>query len=102
MTTASSPPLVLCISGHDPGGGAGLQADIEAVGAQGAHALGVITALTVQDTRNVRRVEPVAIDIFADQLELLLADSRIAAIKLGLLGSTAQVPVILDLSLIHI
>ncbi|MGB0220707.1 MAG: bifunctional hydroxymethylpyrimidine kinase/phosphomethylpyrimidine kinase [Sinimarinibacterium flocculans] len=96
MTTASSPPLVLCISGHDPGGGAGLQADIEAVGAQGAHAMGVITALTVQDTRNVRRVEPVAIDIFADQLELLLADSRIAAIKLGLLGSTAQVPVILD------
>lgn len=96
MNTAATRPLILCISGHDPGGGAGLQADIEAVGAQGAHALGVITALTVQDTANVRRVEPVPLDIFAEQLALLLADSRIAAIKLGLLGSPAQVPAILS------
>ncbi|MES0874898.1 bifunctional hydroxymethylpyrimidine kinase/phosphomethylpyrimidine kinase [Sinimarinibacterium thermocellulolyticum] len=90
------PPLVLCLSGHDPGGGAGLQADIEAVGAQGAHALGVITALTVQDSRDVRRVEPVSAALFAEQVNLLLADSRIAAIKLGLVGSAEQVPVILD------
>jgi len=79
-------PLVLCLSGHDPGGGAGIHADIEAIAAQGAHALTVITALTVQDSRNVRRVEPVA--------AALLADSRIAAIKIGLLGSAAQLPVI--------
>lgn len=94
--TSSTPKLVLCISGHDPGGGAGLQADIEAVGAQGAHALGVITALTVQDSRNVRRVEPIPVGIFAEQLELLLADSEIAAIKLGLLGSPDQAAVIRD------
>lgn len=88
-------PRVLCISGHDPSGGAGLQADIEAVAAQGAHALGVITALTVQDTQNVRRVQTVAAELVGEQLELLLADCRIGAIKLGLLGDAAQLPPIL-------
>ena len=46
-------PVVLCFSGLDPSGGAGLQADIEAVGSQGAHAAVVCTALTIQDTRKV-------------------------------------------------
>jgi hydroxymethylpyrimidine/phosphomethylpyrimidine kinase len=98
MTTSPASPakLVLCLSGHDPGGGAGLQADIEAIGAQGAHAMGVITALTVQDSRNVRRVESIPPSLLAEQIELLLADSEISAIKLGLLGSADQVPVILD------
>lgn len=95
MTLLSS-PSVLCISGHDPCGGAGLQADIEAVAAQGAHALGVITALTVQDTRDVHRVKPVAPALIAEQLALLLSDCRIDAIKLGLLGDAAQVPHILQ------
>lgn len=94
--TPTSPPLVLCISGHDPSGGAGLQADIEAVAAQGAHALGVITALTTQDTRDVLRVMPVAPALVGEQLERLLGDCRIGAIKLGLLGDAAQVPHILQ------
>lgn len=92
----NSPPAVLCISGHDPSGGAGLQADIEAVAAQGAHALGVITALTVQDTRDVHRVKPVAPALIGEQLALLLSDCRIDAIKLGLLGDAAQLPHILQ------
>jgi hydroxymethylpyrimidine/phosphomethylpyrimidine kinase len=86
--------IVLCISGHDPSGGAGLQADIEAVGAQGAHALGIVTALTSQDTCNVRRVRPVAAAILAEQLELLLADCPVHAIKLGLIGDADQIPAI--------
>lgn len=94
MSRFESPPVVLCISGHDPSGGAGLQADIEAVAAQGAHALGVVTALTSQDTDNVRRVKAVAPALIAEQLELLLADCRIDAIKLGLLGDAEQVPAI--------
>ena len=53
MTTYTSRPVVLCLSGHDPSGGAGLQADIEALQAQGCHAAPTVTALTVQDTANV-------------------------------------------------
>lgn len=89
-------PLVLCFSGHDPTGGAGIHADIEAVGANGAHALTLITAHTAQDTENVSRVSAVAPILLAAQVQALLGDCRIAAIKLGLLGDSAQIPVILS------
>lgn len=91
------PPLVLCCSGHDPTGGAGIQADIEAVAAQGARALSLITALTVQDSHNVRRVEPVAAELLAEQAAVLLADCRPAAVKIGLIGDAAQLPVLAEL-----
>lgn len=92
----SDKPLVLCVSGHDPVGGAGIQADIEAVAANGGHALSLITALTVQDTTNVQRVSPLPALLLAQQLQLLLADCTIAAVKIGLLGDAAQIPVILE------
>lgn len=94
MSTQTEPLArrqVLCISGHDPSGGAGIQADIEAVAMQGAHALGVITSLTTQNTRNVSRVKPIAPGLLQEQLETLLEDCSIHAIKLGLLGSADQV-----------
>ncbi|HEY9545850.1 MAG TPA: hydroxymethylpyrimidine/phosphomethylpyrimidine kinase [Solimonas sp.] len=97
MTTPSNLPTVLCISGHDPAGGAGIHADLEAVAAQGAHALTVITALTVQDSGNVYRVEPVAAPLLVEQLQRLCADSQIAVVKLGLLGNAPQVAVIANL-----
>lgn len=84
-------PLVLCCSGHDPGGGAGIHADIEAVGANGAHALTAITAHTVQDTQDVVRVVAADPEILKAQIETLLADSAIAAIKIGLLAEAAQI-----------
>src|SRR3546814_19344559 len=90
MTTPSNLPTVLCISGHDPAGGAGIHADLEAVAAQGAHALTVITALTVQDSGTVYRVEPVAAPLLVEQLPRLCAGSQIAVVKLGLLR-TAQI-----------
>lgn len=89
-----SKPAVLSIAGHDPTGGAGIQADIEAIGAQGAHALTLITALTVQDTCNVRRLQSVAAELLAQQATCLFADCPVAAIKLGLLGDVGQVPLI--------
>ncbi|HZR37293.1 MAG TPA: hydroxymethylpyrimidine/phosphomethylpyrimidine kinase [Nevskia sp.] len=89
-----SPPLVLCLSGLDPGGGAGLQADIETVAALGGHALGLATCLTVQDSRDVARVVPVEPGLLAEQLEVLLADMTPQAVKLGLLGDAAQLPLI--------
>lgn len=87
-------PLVLCFSGHDPGGGAGIHADIEAIGALGGHALTIITAQTVQDTNNVSRVVPTEITLLAEQIVALSADSVISAIKVGLLGDAAQISVI--------
>jgi len=87
-------PQVLCLSGLDPTGGAGVQADIEAVAGCGGHALGVVTALTAQDSRNVEVVEAVSPTLLARQLDLLLADCRVDAVKIGLLGSAAQLAVI--------
>lgn len=92
----ASPSLVLCFSGHDPSGGAGLQADIETVAAFGGHALSLVTALTVQDTLNVQRVIPTAPELLAEQFDLLWRDCRPQAIKLGLIGDAAQLPVIVD------
>ena len=95
-TPMTRAPAVLCLSGHDPTGGAGIQADIEACLAQGVHAFTVVTAHTVQDTRNVRRVSAVPPLLIADQVEALAQDGRIAAIKVGLLGDAQQVPVLVD------
>lgn len=92
---ASERPLVLCCSGHDPSGGAGIHADIEAVAANGAHCLSLITAHTVQDTQDVVRVSSVAPILLASQIETLLADCKISAIKIGLLGDAQQIPVLL-------
>ncbi|HWY24270.1 MAG TPA: hydroxymethylpyrimidine/phosphomethylpyrimidine kinase [Nevskia sp.] len=86
---------MLCLSGLDPTGGAGLQADIEAIAALGGHALGLVTALTVQDSRNVAAVHAVDPSVLAAQLDCLLADCRPAIAKLGLIGDPAQLPVIL-------
>jgi hydroxymethylpyrimidine/phosphomethylpyrimidine kinase len=94
-------PNVLCLSGHDPSGGAGLHADIEAIAAQGAHAAGVLTCLTRQDTRNAYGVTPLDAEEFAAQIEVLEADMRFAAFKVGLVGSAAQVEVIADLAQRH-
>lgn len=89
-----SSPRVLCLSGLDPVGGAGLQADIETLVAHRIHTLSLVTALTVQDSRNVRRVVATDPALLDEQLSVLLADARPDAVKLGLLGSAAQLPVI--------
>lgn len=94
MLQRTDTPKVLCLSGHDPTGGAGLQADIETVAALGGHALGVITAYTIQDTRNVRRVAAPPLAWLREQLAVLRADVPVAAIKIGLLGETRQVALI--------
>ena len=79
---------ILAIGGHDPGGGAGIQADIEAIAANGGHAVTAITALTVQDTVNVSRIEPVPVDLFCEVLDVLDKDFTFDAIKIGLIGDT--------------
>lgn len=83
-------PCVLVFSGLDPSGGAGIQADIEAIAAQGAHALSVVTALTVQDNERVHEVVPVDAALLARQAALLLGTMPIRAVKLGIPGSLAN------------
>jgi len=81
-------PNVLVCSGLDPSGGAGFLADARVVEAVGARPVGVITALTVQSTSGVTGMKPVDAELLRDQLELLLGDVEVRAVKLGMLGSS--------------
>jgi hydroxymethylpyrimidine/phosphomethylpyrimidine kinase len=101
MSQQQVSPIVLCFSGHDPVGGAGIQADIEAIAAQGGHAATVITALTVQDTRNVQRIEPVAVDTLREAARAVLNDLPVAAFKIGLLGSADIAQAVADILAEH-
>ncbi len=87
-------PVVLCLSGLDPSGGAGIQADIEALFSAGCHCAPVITALTVQDSRNV--IESQACDpaLIVRQARAVLEDLPVKAVKLGLAGSVGMLEVI--------
>lgn len=87
-------PVVMVFAGNDPTGGAGIQADIEAVASMGSQAAPVITALTVQDTRNVIRVEEVDATVVIEQARAVLEDMPVAAFKLGMLGSVEIVEAI--------
>jgi hydroxymethylpyrimidine/phosphomethylpyrimidine kinase len=91
---SSSPPIVLTFAGSDPTGGAGLQADLLTLASMGCHPLSVVTALTVQDTHGVASLEAVDAGRVRMQAERLLADMQVAAFKLGVLGSTANVEAI--------
>jgi hydroxymethylpyrimidine/phosphomethylpyrimidine kinase len=91
---SSSPPIVLTFAGSDPTGGAGLQADLLTLASMGCHPLSVVTALTVQDTVGVARIDPVEAALVRGQAERLLADVRVAVIKLGVLGSKANIETI--------
>jgi hydroxymethylpyrimidine/phosphomethylpyrimidine kinase len=81
---------VLVFAGADPSGGAGVQADIQAIAALGAHPLTAITALTVQDNDRVFEVQPVAADIVRRQAQALIDKIEIAAVKIGIVGNRAN------------
>lgn len=91
---AASPPIVLSFAASDPTGGAGVQADLLTLAANGCHPLSVLTALTVQDTAGVDAVLPVAADWVDRQARTLLADLPVAAFKIGLIGSADNVAAI--------
>jgi hydroxymethylpyrimidine/phosphomethylpyrimidine kinase len=90
------PPVVLTISGFDPSSGAGTLADIKTLAAHGCYGVGCITALTVQSTAGVKRVEPVSARLVRETLEELAADLPIAAARIGMLGSAAVVEAVAD------
>jgi len=84
---AVAPPVVLTIAGFDPSSGAGITADIKTIAAHGCYGVACITALTVQSTTGVRRVESVDAGLVAETLAELAGDLDIAAVHVGMLGS---------------
>ena len=98
---SSSPPIVLAFAATDPTGGAGLQADLLTAAALGCHPLSVTTGLTVQDTSGVHEVQAVPAGLVRAQAEALLADMRVAAFKLGVLGSGQNIEIIASLLARH-
>ncbi len=85
---------VLTIAGSDSGGGAGIQADIKAISANGCYAASAITAVTVQNTVGVTDVHPVPVSILDGQIRAVLSDIGADAIKIGMLHSSEVIQVI--------
>jgi hydroxymethylpyrimidine/phosphomethylpyrimidine kinase len=80
-------PKVLTIAGSDSGGGAGIQADLKAIAANGCYGLSVITALTAQNTVSVTGIHPVPLDFVTAQMDAVLSDIGADAVKIGMLFS---------------
>lgn len=78
---------VLSIAGSDPSGGAGIQADIKAISANGAYAMAAIAGLTAQNTQGVSAVSLCDPALVAEQIRMVRADIRVDAVKIGMLGS---------------
>lgn len=91
---AGAPPKVLSIAGVDPSGGAGLLADIKTFTALGAYGCGVVAGLTAQSTQGVTAVQLPSAEFIGAQLDTLLADVEIRAVKTGMLGQAANVQVV--------
>jgi len=93
---APAPPVVLSIAGFDPSSGAGVTADVKTIAAHGCYGVSCITALTVQSTAGVRRVQTVNPALVSETLEELNSDIAIAAVHIGMLGSGKLVQVVAD------
>ena len=94
MQTASDRraiPRVLSIAGSDSGGGAGIQADLKAFAACGAHGMTAITAITAQNTVGVTAVQAIDPDVILAQVRAVAQDIGIDAVKIGMLGTVAAI-----------
>lgn len=88
---------VLTIAGSDSGGGAGIQADIKAMSANGVFAMSVITAVTAQNTEEVTDVFELPTAVIASQLDAVFDDFEVAAVKTGMLSSAAIIDVVVKM-----
>lgn len=93
-----NPPVALTIAGSDSGGGAGIQADLKTFAANGVFGASAITALTAQNTTGVRGVSIVEPDFVRAQIEAVLADLPVAAVKTGMLGTPSIVDLIAEMA----
>lgn len=109
MTRRRPPAAALVIAGSDSGGGAGIEADLRTLAAHRVHGLCAITAVTAQNTRAVRAIEPMRTRVVAAQLDAVFEDFAVAAVKIGMLATPGivrtvagalarkpRIPVVLD------
>ena len=89
-------PRVLIIAGSDSGGGAGIQADIKTVTMLGGHAMTAITAITAQNTLGVQAVLAVPTDMVIAQINSVVTDIGVDAVKIGMIGSAATAHAVAD------
>ncbi len=87
---------LLIIAGSDSGGGAGIQADIKTVTMLGGHAMTAITAITAQNTLGVQAVHPVPTDIVLAQIDSVVSDIGVDAVKIGMIGSARTANAVAD------
>jgi len=83
----TSTARILIIAGSDSGGGAGIQADIKTVTMLGGHAMTAVTAVTAQNTLGVTSVHPVPAEMILSQIEAVVSDIGVDAVKIGMVGS---------------
>jgi hydroxymethylpyrimidine/phosphomethylpyrimidine kinase len=91
-----APPIVLTIAGFDPSAGAGVAADLKTFAAHNCYGIAAITALTVQSTQGVKSVHVTPAAELRAQLDALLDDVKIAAIKIGMLGHRGNAVVVAE------
>ena len=89
MPASNSLPVVLSIAGSDSGGGAGIQADLKTLQAFGCFGTTAITVVTCQNTQGVTGMQAIDVDIVRGQVQSILADLNVKAVKTGMLFSTA-------------
>ncbi len=92
----SQTPRILIIAGSDSGGGAGIQADIKTVTMLGGHAMTAITAITAQNTMGVQAMMPVPAEMVVAQIESVVSDIGVDAVKIGMIGSAETAHAVAD------
>jgi hydroxymethylpyrimidine/phosphomethylpyrimidine kinase len=96
VSPGATPPVVLTVAGTDSGGAAGIAADLAAIADLGGHGACAVTAVTAQDTTGVHDVHRVPVPMVAAQVDAVLADLPVAAVKTGMLGSAGVVSLVAD------
>jgi hydroxymethylpyrimidine/phosphomethylpyrimidine kinase len=89
-------PRILSIAGSDSGGGAGIQADIKTITMLGGHAMTAITAITAQNTLGVQSVHRVPTEMILAQIESVVSDIGVDAVKIGMIGSAEAARAVAD------
>ena len=87
---------ILIIAGSDSGGGAGIQADIKTVTMLGGHAMTAVTAITAQNTLGVSAVHPIPTDMVVAQIDAVVSDIGVDAVKIGMIGSAETANAVAD------